>query len=317
MSTSKLATSAILQQQEEVRRTLPFTDRQDFADAERGLVAPIDGPVLGDNGTVLWDNATYSFLGGDAPDTVNPSLWRQSSLVARQGLYEVVEGIYQVRGLDLSNVTFVEGDTGVIVIDPLISKETASAALALYREHRGDRPVTGVIYTHSHVDHFGGVKRVTTQEDVDAGRVQVLAPVVRGRKGTYKKELAAFRERGFVRVRIDGVDHDLGEEIALARSATHEIDLVVDRVAARESARARIAESIETALAMADGLVKVESDDARWLFSQANACIDCGTSFPEIAPRSFSFNSPHGACPGEGPSQPAIASISRCSRLQL
>jgi excinuclease ABC subunit A len=134
----------------------------------------------------------------------------------------------------------------------------------------------------------------------EGARVQVLAPVVRGRKGTYRKELTAFRERGFVRVRIDGVDHDLGEEIRLARQTTHDIDLVVDRVAAKESARGRIAESIETALKMADGLVKVESDDEQWLFSEANACVDCGTSFPEIAPRSFSFNSPHGACPGCG-----------------
>jgi alkyl sulfatase BDS1-like metallo-beta-lactamase superfamily hydrolase len=105
----------------------------------------------------VWDNDSYGFLTGDAPNTVNPSLWRQSSLVARQGLYEVVEGIYQVRGLDLSNISFVEGDTGVIVIDPLISKETAAAALALYRDHRGDRPVTAVVYTHSHIVHFGGV----------------------------------------------------------------------------------------------------------------------------------------------------------------
>jgi len=130
----------------------------------------------------------------------------------------------------------------------------------------------------------------------EGARVSVLAPVVRGRKGTYGKELAAFREQGFVRVRIDGVDHDLGDEIKLVRSAVHDIDLVVDRVAAKESARGRIAESIETALKMADGLVKVESDAEQWLFSEANACIDCGTSFPEIAPRSFSFNSPHGAC---------------------
>ena len=107
---------------------------------------------------------------------MNPSLWRQSTLVATDGLYEVVPGLYQVRGMDLSNISFVEGETGVIVIDPLISTETAAAALALYREHRGDRPVTGVIYTHSHVDHFGGVKGVTTQDDVDAGRVPVLAP---------------------------------------------------------------------------------------------------------------------------------------------
>ena len=95
---------------------------------------------------------------------------------AKQGLYEVVEGIYQVRGLDLSNISFIEGDTGIIVIDPLISTETAAAALALYRAHRGDRPVVAVIYTHSHVDHFGGVLGVTTQADVDAGKVAIIAP---------------------------------------------------------------------------------------------------------------------------------------------
>jgi excinuclease ABC subunit A len=130
----------------------------------------------------------------------------------------------------------------------------------------------------------------------EGARVQVMAPVVRGRKGTYRKELEAFRKQGFVRVRIDGVEHDLSEEIKLSRSLVHEIDLVVDRVAARESARGRIGESIEAALKLADGLVKVESPGRRLLFSEANACVDCGTSFPEIAPRSFSFNSPHGAC---------------------
>ena len=128
------------------------------------------------DGRVVWDNDRYDFLSGDAPTTVHPSLWRQSQLAARQGLYEVVEGIYQVRGLDLSNITFVEGDTGVIVIDPLISTETAAAALGLYRVHRGDRPVVAVIYTHSHVDHFGGVFGVTSQAEVDSGRVAVLAP---------------------------------------------------------------------------------------------------------------------------------------------
>ena len=107
---------------------------------------------------------------------MHPSLWRQSQLCAKQGLYEVVEGIYQVRGLDLSNISFIEGDTGIIVIDPLVSTETASAALALYRTHRGERPVVAVIYTHSHVDHFGGVLGVTSQADVDAGKVAVLAP---------------------------------------------------------------------------------------------------------------------------------------------
>ena len=125
---------------------------------------------------MVWDNDVYDFLGGEAPPSVHPSLWRQSALVAKQGLYEVVEGIYQVRGMDLSNVTFIEGDTGVIVIDPLVCTETAAAALALYRSHRGDRAVTAVIYTHSHVDHFGGVLGVTTQADVDAGKVPVVAP---------------------------------------------------------------------------------------------------------------------------------------------
>ncbi|MFF2831504.1 alkyl/aryl-sulfatase [Cellulosimicrobium cellulans] len=177
MSTPKPATPAIVAQNSALLQTLPFSDARDFDDATRGLVARREpSAVTADDGRVVWDNDTYAFLQGDAPDTVNPSLWRQSQLVAEQGLFEVTGGIYQVRGFDLSNVTFIEGTTGVIVLDPLISTETAAAALALYREHRGDRPVTGIIYTHSHVDHFGGVKGVTTQEDVDAGRVPVVAP---------------------------------------------------------------------------------------------------------------------------------------------
>ncbi|WP_328723469.1 MBL fold metallo-hydrolase [Streptomyces sp. NBC_00247] len=176
-STPKVAQSPVVRQQSEIRERLPFSDAQDFEDARRGLIArKVPGAVTDASGTVVWDNDTYAFLQGEAPDTVNPSLWRQSQLVAEQGLFEVVEGIYQVRGLDLSNITFVEGAIGVLVIDPLISTETAAAALALYREHRGERPVTGVLYTHSHVDHFGGVKGVTTQEDVDAGRCPVVAP---------------------------------------------------------------------------------------------------------------------------------------------
>lgn len=129
------------------------------------------GIVKNADGRVVWDNDAYAFLNGPCPETANPSLWRQSQLCAKQGLFEVAAGIYQVRGLDLSNMTLVEGETGVIVIDPLISIEVAAAALALYREHRGDRPVTGVIYTHSHGDHFGGVRGVVT------GDVPILAPV--------------------------------------------------------------------------------------------------------------------------------------------
>ena len=114
-----------------LREQLPFDDQRDFEDADRGFLGSISpGVVHAADGRVVWDADAYAFVTGDAPDTVNPSLWRQSQLVAKHGLYEVVEGIYQVRGFDLSNVTFVEGDTGVIVIDPLISSETAAAALA-------------------------------------------------------------------------------------------------------------------------------------------------------------------------------------------
>jgi alkyl sulfatase BDS1-like metallo-beta-lactamase superfamily hydrolase len=126
-------------------------------------------------GRAVWDLDAYGFLNQDCPDTANPSLWRQSRLCSDHGLFEVVEGIYQVRGFDLSNMTIVEGGRGILLIDPLISAETAAAGLALYRGHRGDRPVTGVLYTHSHVDHFGGVRGVVTDEDV-AGGVAVIAP---------------------------------------------------------------------------------------------------------------------------------------------
>jgi alkyl sulfatase BDS1-like metallo-beta-lactamase superfamily hydrolase len=140
---------------------LPFEDTADFADADRGFIAKLDPCVVRDaSGRVVWDNDAYEFLDGNCPDTASPSLWRQAQLCAKQGLYQVTDGIYQVRGLDLSNMTVVEGDEGVIVVDPLISKECAAAALALYRDHRGDRPVSAVIYTHAHGDHFGGVHGV-------------------------------------------------------------------------------------------------------------------------------------------------------------
>jgi alkyl sulfatase BDS1-like metallo-beta-lactamase superfamily hydrolase len=159
------------------RTGLPFTDTADFEAAGRGLIDFGDPVIRNADGEVIWDNGSYiSFLQGDAPDTVHPSLWRQSTLVAKQGLFQVTDGIYQVRGYDLSNMSVIEGDTGIIIIDPLISTETAAAALALYRKHRGDRPVAAVIHTHSHVDHFGGVKGVTSQQDVDAGKVQIVAP---------------------------------------------------------------------------------------------------------------------------------------------
>lgn len=156
---------------------LPFGDTTDFDDADRGFLGTLADPVIRDgDGNAVWDASAYDFIDGDAPASVNPSLWRQSRLVAKHGLFEVVEGIYQVRGLDLSVMSFVETDNGVVVVDPLISRETAAAGLALYREHRGDRPVVAVIFSHSHIDHFGGVLGIVTPEEVEAGRVQIVAP---------------------------------------------------------------------------------------------------------------------------------------------
>lgn len=164
---------------EALRLTLPFDDTRDVDDALRGRLAPLAETVIRNtSGRVVWDMDSYAYQALDAacPATVNPSLWRQATLNNVSGLFEVTEGIYQVRGIDISNMTLVEGSSGVIVIDPLISCETAAAALALYRTHRGDRPVTAVIYTHSHVDHFGGVRGVVEEADVASGRVAVIAP---------------------------------------------------------------------------------------------------------------------------------------------
>ncbi|HEX3391250.1 MAG TPA: alkyl sulfatase dimerization domain-containing protein [Solirubrobacteraceae bacterium] len=160
-------------------RELPFADRDDFADATRGLIATSESLLIADErGRTVWDMDSYSFVDPEdpSPETVHPSLWRLAQLNNMHGLYEVVPGVYQVRGYNLSNVTFVEGKRGVIVIDPLISTECAAAALALYRSHRGERAVTAVIYTHSHVDHFGGVKGVVSQEQVTSGELPIWAP---------------------------------------------------------------------------------------------------------------------------------------------
>ncbi|WP_459545687.1 alkyl/aryl-sulfatase [Nocardia sp. X0981] len=153
---------------------LDFGDTTDFGNATRGFVAAPDSPVVrAADGRTVWDGGAYRFLDGDCPPTAHPSLWRQGQLCNEQGLFEVTDGIYQVRNLDISNMTLVEGRDGVVVIDPLLCVETAAAALALYRRHRGDRPVTGMIYSHSHADHFGGSRGVLPD-----GRpsVPILAP---------------------------------------------------------------------------------------------------------------------------------------------
>jgi alkyl sulfatase BDS1-like metallo-beta-lactamase superfamily hydrolase len=157
-------------------KQLPFADEDDFADARRGHIAEGLATIRDAKGRVVWDVTGFSFLKGEAaPDTVHPGLWRQARLNMIRGLFQVTERIYQVRGYDLSNMGFVVGDTGYIVIDPLVSTETARAALDLVYEHVGRKPVVAVIYSHSHVDHFGGSLGITTEADVQSGKVRVIA----------------------------------------------------------------------------------------------------------------------------------------------
>lgn len=176
MSAQKDATEATKTAQAATQKILPEDTSEDFDLASNGFIGTIpDAKVVNDAGNTVWDMSRFDFIKDEAPDTVNPSLWRQAKLNSIHGLFKVTDGIYQVRNFDLSNITFIEGDTGYIVIDPLISAEPAAAALALMREHRGDKPVTAVIYTHSHVDHYGGVRGVISDEDIANG-LQIIAP---------------------------------------------------------------------------------------------------------------------------------------------
>ncbi len=149
----------------------------EFEQARRGLVARFDPPrIENEEGRAVWELESYGFLDSEPPPSANPNLWRQAQLGRIAGLFELAPGFYQLRGFDLSNMHVVEGRDGVVVIDPLVSAETAAAALALYREHRGERPVTGLIYTHSHVDHFGGAKGVLPAGGGDSQQIPILAP---------------------------------------------------------------------------------------------------------------------------------------------
>jgi alkyl sulfatase BDS1-like metallo-beta-lactamase superfamily hydrolase len=163
--------------QDAIAKSLPFADRADFEDANFGFVATLpDAHIAGAGPRPVWSMKPYAFVTGDAPATVNPSLWRQAQLNAIHGLFKVTDRLYQVRGFDISNMTIIEGDRSLIVIDPLLATETAKAALDLYYQHRPRKPVGTVIYSHGHADHFGGVKGVIDEADVAAGKVQVLAP---------------------------------------------------------------------------------------------------------------------------------------------
>ena len=162
---------------DEVRQLVAEDDRKDFDFAERGFIATRKDPVImRDDGTVSFDLSSYGFLDGDAPETTNPSLWRQAKIITKHGLFKVTDHIYQVRGFDVSTVSFIDAGSGWIVVDPLTTVEVARAALELVNEHLGERPVLAVIYSHSHADHYGGVGGVTNVADVEAGKVKIIAP---------------------------------------------------------------------------------------------------------------------------------------------
>lgn len=170
-------TAATAAANQAVAEALPLSDPQDFEDARRGLIASDPAlRIMGPEGEPIWDMPAYDFIDGPSPSSVNPSLWRQAKLNDIHGLFEVSEGIYQLRGFDLANMTLIESDTGWIVVDPLTAEETARAAIAFARAHLGEKQVSAVIFTHSHVDHFGGVLGVLSADEAKARQVPIIAP---------------------------------------------------------------------------------------------------------------------------------------------
>ncbi len=217
---------------------LPLTDRQDFDDA---LYGRLDGEpeleIRADDGTPIWRSQDYAFLGEDAPASVHPGLWRQARLNALHGLFEVARGVYQVRGYDLANLTLIEGRTGWIVVDPLTSRETSAAAMALATRHFGPRRVSALIFTHSHIDHFGGVGGIPSTEDAAANAIPVVAPRLFLEEATSENVLAgpAMGRRasfmyGFALPRSarGHVDSGLGKAPARGHSGILEPTLLVD-----------------------------------------------------------------------------------------
>ena len=174
---SQPAHPATLAANKSVTKILDFNDRQDFIDSKRGFIAACEPLVIKNNqGETVWDMPGYSFLSGEVADTVNPSLWRQAQLNTIHGLFKIHEKIYQVRNFDLANMTLIESQNGWIIIDTMLTRETAKAGIDLVNKHLGKRPIKAIIYTHSHADHFGGVRGLVSVEDVRSGKVEIIAP---------------------------------------------------------------------------------------------------------------------------------------------
>jgi alkyl sulfatase BDS1-like metallo-beta-lactamase superfamily hydrolase len=184
------ATPTTLAANAEFAKELKLDDPQDFEDAKRGFIAKPSGKIVAADGTVLKDFDAYQFLEGAAPDTVNPSLWRHARLNANVGLYKVMDGVYQLRGFDIANLTLIEGKTGWIVVDPLTTRESAKFAMDFAQQHLGKKPVSGMVFTHAHVDHFGGALGVLTPQEVEQRKIPVVAPAGFIEEGTSENILA-------------------------------------------------------------------------------------------------------------------------------
>jgi len=175
--TQKEPTSFSKKANEALKSYLPFADKTDYDNARKGFIATIEsGEIKDAKGNVVYSMKQYDFIKGDAPDTTNPSLWRQSELNSINGLFKVTEGVYQIRGFDLANMSLIKGDKGWIIIDPLLSPETAKAGLDLANKELGYRPVTAVIITHSHIDHFGGIRGIVDEKDVISKKIPIYVP---------------------------------------------------------------------------------------------------------------------------------------------
>jgi alkyl sulfatase BDS1-like metallo-beta-lactamase superfamily hydrolase len=223
----------------QVAESLPLAEAQDFEDAKRGFIAA-DQPLViaGPDGMQAWDMTSYAFIDGDAPASVNPSLWRQAKLNNQHGLFEVVPGIHQVRGYDVSSMSLIDGVSGWIIVDPLTTVETAAAALALARRHLGNKPVSAVIFTHSHIDHFGGVAGVLPADPAAAARIPIIAPRGFMEEATSENVLAGVamgRRAAFMygvplpRSATGHVDTGLGKGTPRGTASIREPTIIVDR----------------------------------------------------------------------------------------
>ncbi|MDA7816095.1 MBL fold metallo-hydrolase [Porticoccaceae bacterium] len=218
---------------------LDLDNQQDFKDARHGMIAEAPSTALiSKSGVQVWDAGAYDFIQGEAPDTVNPSLWRQAKLNNIRGLFKVDEGIYQLRGFDLANTSLIKGDTGWILVDPLTTMETTEAAMAFAEQHLGDIKLTGVIFTHSHIDHFGGVLSLINSQQAADNNVPIIAPAGFMEESTSENIIAgpAMTRRGVYmfgnslpRSAEGHVDAGLGKQVIYGSTSILQPTLVIDQ----------------------------------------------------------------------------------------